>query len=407
MMRVLLLLISLFFISCRSDINTKNIDFLNSVYRPVLDDEFLKKTKDIQEDLKRVSFSANEMKMSDFASWFADRFNMGLIYNDDLSGKTINAELRDANKYEICNAVARYFNTDITDLGTTFFIGEQKLSDSAVLVRKVRGVKVEDLKGILNSLQSRGSQSSQGHVTSDGVIWMFNTVEALQPFNTAFDQLENIDRDAWVVQLYLFDFNKSKAKAIGLDVTGAGNIAVRMLADNSTPSFEFNSNAVLNGLINISDESDTVSIVAQPLFVVSDGFPAKSSNTLSIPYITKITTENGFIEDSGLNFIESGLDINVQIRELSKGSILSLDLTNSKVIQLLDNGLPVRNIANITSETPLATSGVYLLAQSDYIEKKLGDQTIGYEDSYLESSVQVYARVYKLDRKFRGLSASK
>ena len=355
---------------------------------------------------RRTSFSAQGMTIQDFAVWFSKEFGKGIIYESSFNNRKIYAEIRNGTATEISNAVARHLSTELVDLGNTIFIGAIKLDDMGVFVKKVKGVKVADLRAMVASFSGAEGSGLKGHVTDDGVVFLFDKEQGLLPFAKAFDQLASIKLDAWVVQLYLIDFKDEDLQDLGIDLTASGNLAYKMLEGGAgVLKSGFNANVLVDGLIQVSRQTDKIRIVGQPLFVMSDGSNFLIENKDSIPYVKRIATETGFIQDEEVEFIEAGIFIDVKLRELEEGSLLTLKLENSKILRFTENNLPVRNIVKVQSEVPLQTSGVYLIAQSDYVETSEQNKTLGFGSSYKRSTLQVFARVFKIDSKFKGLAS--
>jgi hypothetical protein len=138
-----------------------------------------------------------------------------------------------------------------------------------------------------------------------------------------------------------------------------------------------------------------------------DGKTFNFSNKTSFPIIKRVATETGFIEDSDVEFIDAGMDLEVSIREMLKGSLLTLKFDNSKVIGFSDNNLPIRNIVSVNSEVPLHSSGVYLLCQSDYSESSLNTSFTHRNKTVRKSQLQIYAKIFKLNRNFEGITDKK
>lgn len=393
-----------FLVSCSSSVDPLQVDYFRSVYKPVLE-TVSTSGEDFEGSFKKVTFSADGMKIRDFAIWFTEQFNKGFVYEEALNEKLIHAEVKDTTELELINVISRHLNVEAITVGNTVFLGKVERDDKAVFIRKVKGVKVEDLRTIVENLSGSEGSALKGHVTSDGIVFMFDTERSLKPFANAFDQLARIQVDAWVVQLYLIDFKDSELKNLGIDLSASGNLAYQFLEGGLNPlDSGIKANVLLNALIDVSSKSEAVRIVGQPLFVMSDGSNFLFENKDSIPYIKRVATETGFIQDEDVEFIDSGIFIKCNLRELSQGSLLNLNITNSKILAFDENNLPIRNIVTVNSEAPLSSSGIYLLAQSDYVAQSSSKEEIGGGTNYERSTLQVFARVFKLDRQFKGLA---
>ena len=158
------------------------IDYFESVYKPVQAAAVVASVER-KVDLKRTSFSASGMSMQDFSVWFSNEFNKGIIYDQSFNKTLIYAEIRDATYVEVCNSISRHLNTEIVDLGNTIFIGKVKLDDMGVFIRKIKGVRVEDLKAMVASFGGGEGTALKGHVTSDGVVFLFDKAQSLLPFS--------------------------------------------------------------------------------------------------------------------------------------------------------------------------------------------------------------------------------
>ena len=397
MKMIQILLISLCF-SC-SIFDSKK-PTLSNIYKTVINETKIVKSK---EDFKQITFSARQMSIKDFAVWFSDTYSIGFIYSENLSIKKIDLELKDASIIEVVNSVARFLNTDVIQLDNSYFVGEQKASDNGVLVKKVRGVSVEDLKLIMESVTNQeGSKSAS--VTSDGVVFLIDKEQNLRPVLRALESLEQDYKTAWVVQLYMFDLETEQVQNLGIDLSASGNVAYRLLKPDLLGLDGDLQNVLLEGLIDFSKGSDYVQLVSSPLFVMRDGKEFSFSNLNSFPYVQSITTQEGFIEQGEVSFIDSGMDLKVTLREMLKGSLLNLTFVNSKVLAIDPNSqLPILNSVTVQSEVPLHSSGVYLLCQSDYSEQRFNSSFSHKNQTQIKSQLQIYAKVFKLDRQFKGM----
>lgn len=400
-----LLLLFMFSLSCTSSITQHEIDFFKSVYKPVL---ATKANLENSVDLgKRISFSAQGMKIQDFAVWFSKEFNKGIIYSNSFNDRLIFAELRNATQQEICNSVARHLNTGIVNLGNTFFIGALTLNDLGVFVKRIKGVKIEDLRTVVKNLTAE--KQVEGHVTDDGIVIIVDDESSLLAYSRAFDVLENVDSGAWVVQLYLFDFKESFLDEFGIDLTGSGNLALKFLNSSlqniPMASSGLNVDFALDALINVSRASDKVSIVSNPLFIMRDGSDFVFKNTDSIPQVKRTVSAEGVVSDTDVSFIDVGLKMNIRLRELKKGALLKLDISNEIITEITEDGFPRVNKTSVTSETPLNNSGVYLVAQTSFSSIQNSKKTFGFRGEKSVSTLQIFARVFKIDDKFKGLDS--
>ncbi len=406
------ILIILIFLCACSTPDTATIEFFKSVYSPDNEQLFVNQSQTLE--FKKVSFSAQGITIQDFSVWFAKEFAQGLIFSNVFNDQKLYLELRNASAEDVCNSVARHLNTSFTSLGSTYFIGERQLKELAVYVKKVRGAKVTDLRNIITGLTGDGG--AKGNVSDDGIVFLLDTQESLLSFARAFEQLEAINSDAWVVQLYLFDFKETFIQDLGIDLSGSGNLAYKLLADSQKlpiyqlpfddiikhSSKSLTGSLTLDALIRASRTNDNIKLINQPLFIMRDGSNFQFKNVEKIPFVKKVATQEGFISDTDVTFIDIGLILNVQLRELKHGNLLNINIENSQILAIND-GLPTFSSTTITSETPLAGSGIYLIAQNNFSEKGKTTFIFGSSDSQKSRTLQIFARVFKLSPKFQSI----
>ena len=162
MMKLNILLGSLLLFGCSTQTKVVELNELKSFYRPSL--EHTKTVESDDNQYKKASFSVSDMDFRSFITLVSDKYNVGIVYSDDLDSHKVSAEFKDAGIYEIVNTLSRRYQKDISRVYNTFFIGKGEPEDRGVLVRKVKGLSSEDMNTILEAI---AHEKNRGFVTND------------------------------------------------------------------------------------------------------------------------------------------------------------------------------------------------------------------------------------------------
>lgn len=113
-----------------------------------LDPDFPQGTPKVSQTLKSAStltLSAHLIPFSVFSRVLSDQFNIGLVFSEKLFQKTITAEFKETGLEDVLNVVSRQLNTDVVQVGNTFFVGKLRPEDRGIFVRKVIGYTNKEL----------------------------------------------------------------------------------------------------------------------------------------------------------------------------------------------------------------------------------------------------------------------
>ena len=244
---------------------------------------------------------------------------------------------------------------------------------------------------------------SSCRLTNDGILVVSAKEQILASYASMVDQLLLFEVPSWVVQLYFFEFKDTEELRKSIDLSASGSVAFRFLEPDIAQKSGMFSDMAFRSLLDYSRSSDNLTIVSQPVFVLREGADVVFENTDSIPYVKRVATEEGFIADSDVEFIDAGLSLKVALREMQKGALLTLDLKNTKILSINDIGLPRLNRVSLASEVPIRHTGIYMLAQSDYKEFSKSFKSIGENTASSKTLLQVYARCFRVHRDFKGV----
>ena len=111
--------------------------------------------------------------------------------------------------------------------------------------------------------------------------------------------------------------------------------------------------------------------------MVRDGGKARLRSGTRVPFIrTVINSENGVVETVGVEFVETGLTVDVSMRDYGAGDVL-LDLTVTRQNVLGEVGeLPITSDDSFQTSVVGRSGGTYLLGQllqsDDSISRQAG-----------------------------------
>ena len=229
------------------------------------------KTTDQVSNEPRLSISTDGMPLASCLRYVSDRCHVSVIAAAGLDDKLIVLDVIDQPVSQVLGVIARRIGVQVTRIGSLYFLGELRPEDRGVFVRKVERLSREELNSAVSVLLSE-----HGRVITydDGLVLVGDRVEVLQRISELFDSVESAPAESWVVQLHLISLRDRASQELGLDVNPTGELAFR-LAGIDAVDFGFSVDSMFSALLKASKESDGVTLVAQPMFVLLDGSPCE------------------------------------------------------------------------------------------------------------------------------------
>jgi len=351
-----------------------------------------------------LSMTARDSRLSDFLRLLATETGASIVSDMSLDNQTVSLELTDQPLSVILSVVARRVGAELTKKGTVYYLGNLRSSDVGVLVRRAPRLPPEELKAAVEVLRS-----PLGKVVSydGGVLVVGDRVEALQQMAEMLDRLDELPTVTWVVQLHVVELGERDLRTLGLDLEPALDLAVTFGAASSAAAGAVAGVARaaelkggLSAVLQAEAESETMSIVADPLFLVADGTEATYSRGETYLLAKRATTQGGAVETTGFQQVRAGVDFSISCREVASECLrMRLDFASDEVVRLLDDGRPVVKGEQLHSEADMVSGGVYLMGSMRRQRERRGLLhwlRIGGSRETESTVLHVYARAYRI-----------
>ncbi len=374
--------------SVNSDLKSNVKHDFNDYYNKL--NELKKESREKQVNNK-YTFSASNMNFREFSFWFVRKTGKGLVYSRELDEKTISVEFFNANIEEIINAIAQRFDVKYELNGNTYFIGNLKDEESSYYVRKVNGLKYEDLKTGLETLKTTKSKL---YLTSQGILFYNDRASNIKKIENILDELEKIKINTWIVQFFIIQFVDDKSFNFGMENVTSGDISLFLKnflkPDLNFGDLAFKMSAVLSG-------KDTGSkVISSPMVIVSQGSKAVWNDGSEIPVPNKTVSDSGTVTTSGFTRLQTGLQIECTLYETSQGALMDMSLEDSSILNYIEYS-PVLNKIKLQSQFQLNENSVYLIGELRRKKISNGLQSLfSWEKTKSDSRVCVYTRIYRI-----------
>jgi type II secretory pathway component GspD/PulD (secretin) len=283
-------------------------------------------------------------------------------------------------------------------VGNLFYVGELRPEDNGVLVRRVGRLSSDDLRGAIAVLLSEHGKTQ---VQADGLVIVGDRVEVLQRVDDLLTRIDAAESVCWVVQLYLISMSDGDILDLGLDVTPALEVAATMASASNgldlVPKTSLKGG--LNVVLRAARERSSVSLVGEPLFLLADGARGRVGSGQRVPVVQRAVSNQGTVTTTGYQFIDTGLQINVLLRELSAGAArLELKAESSSVLEYRET-LPILQKDDFEGTAVISSGGVYLvgsLERTAHDKRQTSPFRIAAKDSEQGQVLQIWARAYRV-----------
>ena len=346
-------------------------------------------TKGVSEE--KYTFSATEMKFREFAFWFVRKTSKGFVYSNELDEKIISVEFFNATCEEIINAISQRFDVKYELNGNTYFVGSLKDEETSYLVRKINGLKYEDMK---TGLETMKTTKSKVYVTQQGILFYSDRASNIKKIETVLSDLENIQINTWVVQFFIIQFVDDKSFNFGMENATSGDISLLLKnfikPDLNMGDLAFRMSAVLSG-------KDTGSkVISSPMILATQGTKAIWNDGSEIPVPNKTVSDSGTVTTSGYTRLQTGLQIECTLYETKTGALMDLTIEDSSILNYIEYS-PVLNKIKLQSQFQLNENSVYLIGELRRKKNSDGLQSLfSWEKSKSDSRVCVYTRIYRI-----------
>lgn len=341
------------------------------------------------------------------------RYNLSLVVAGGLTEQTVSLSVHEETLGNLLTLVARQVSAEIVQIGSTYYLGQVKKEDRGILVTRIVRLDPSEIEGVVGSFLSEVGTVS---TVPGGVVIVSDTVTALQRVQQLSDQLNNTTGVMWCVQLYVLRNSFERLRSLGVDFTPAAEIGYTFAAASSGLGFEGDLastlTASLDAIVQAEHEDGYGSTVYSPFLLVQDGTEAKlTDGTRRFLPIATESVETGNTVRTGFQELSVGFSLTVACREVDERSgRLNLDLELSDADSFGPGGEPVLTDQSLSTVVEVVGGGVYLvgsLSERQRFGRYSELFSLGATDSRNRSSVDVWARIYRVGGEYRGRTERK
>lgn len=294
-----------------------------------------------------------------FARWVSDLSGYSVIMDETLRGRTVTLEVVDQPVDEVLSAVARSLGVALDRRRERlFYLGTFQESDAGVLVRRVRRLDQEQLTSAIAVLSSRDGNSIS---FAGGLVIVSDRVEVLDRIDAMLDEVESSVRPVWVVQLYVVSLSDHDLADFGFNFSPALDVALAYAAGSAVGAAGVSVDAGLAAVLTAAETRDSMSLMAEPLFYLSDGESATFVRGQAIPLPLRSVSNMGTVSTNSYKRIQTGQTIDVTIRESSADTaFLTVSVESSDIRGYVERA-PIIFRENFSTRGEVRSGGVYLL----------------------------------------------
>lgn len=298
---------------------------------------------------------------------------------------------------EVLELVARRAGARSVRVGGTWYLGTLHREDRGVFVGRVGGRDPADVAAAVQAVLSDvGKASTYG----DGVLVVSDRAAVLERVRDLVGELQRAQAGTWVVQLQLVAVRDADALAASIGAGGSAELSATIAsASAGGPQSQHVARATVAAIAELSGSMDRSAIVADPVFLLRDGGSARVDDGLEVRIVTRAVTEGGAVVDTGFETIQTGLVVDVAVREVDPTEAV---LTVSAELSALlgeSGGLPVISRRSYTTSAAINSGGVYLLGsirQAERTREAEGFVRLGSADRSASSVLLVWARAWRV-----------
>jgi type II secretory pathway component GspD/PulD (secretin) len=311
-------------------------------------------------------------------------------------------EIRDQPVSDVLALVARRMDVNVTRDGKLFFVGALRPEDRGLLVRRVRRLRFEELEKALEVFQGENGRSA---AFSDGLLVVGDTVEILKRVDEMLTALEATEAPCWIVQLHIVGYTQEAADELGINVEPAARAGVAFATGSAAATVEsgLNISASLDAVLQVAHSRSDVSVTASPMFLLCDGSTGEFVQGDRVPVPKRTVSDAGTVTISGYEFIQTGVEVNMTLREMSPESArVDLEVGMSDLKRLVEEA-PVTGEERFKTSAVVQASGVYLIGTL-VKDRRQRENSLGWQSgSYSADSsqvVQVWLQSYRIGSEF-------
>lgn len=339
-----------------------------------------------------LEFSSRSTSVDDFCRFVAHNCDVSIVTDANLGQRQVALELKNQPLDQVLASIARHLGTNYHQASPSlYFLGATRPQDEAVLVRRVRGLKADQIQAAIRTVSS----SVAVQAFPDGLVVCSDLPETLSRVSDVLDQIEASRPGVWVVQLYLVTMSRDDMTDLGLDITPALDVALAYGVGSGGVS-SGHLDVGLSALLTAARERSTMGVTAEPLFYLIDGESSVFERATQIPIARRAVSDQGTVTVTGYDTFKAGTLVTVEIREVAGQAVrLTYQLELSSLRAVTSDGFPSSDRRTYNGVSHLQSGGVYLLGSIDLTEERQGRGTwlhTGISESNSAEVMQIWAR---------------
>ena len=341
-----------------------------------------------EKDSRSITLSAHHMSLGSLCRLLSDHFRVGVVFSEKLFDRVVSAEFKDTDIDTVFTVLSRQLSVDLVKVGNTFYLGELKDEDKAVLIRRVLSHDNDNLKQIISTLIS---STGKGEVLSGRVVIVSDKDFVIRRLSEALDDLENLSLDSWIVQLYFLVLRKDALAEAGLTMSTSGTISYN-ISENTIDLKDFRIEGLLSGLL----ESSYADLFASPMLILRDGVEGRWHDGQRIPIPKKVVSDSGTVSTTDFSYVTTGLEVVTTVRESKIGGFLELQISLSDIQSYVD-GNPLTSNTSVNISLDMLPNKIYLLSELQrYSVLDRETDTLLFARNKGKSVIQVWGRLYRV-----------
>jgi len=319
---------------------------------------------------------------------------VAIVVAEALDNKMVTAEFKKSPIEDVLATVARRLDVQATLSGDTWFVGELRPEDRAVLVRRIGRLVSEELSAAVNTLLS---QYGRVHSYQDGLVIIGDRVDVLERINAMLDEIENQPESTWCVQLHLVGSSSTGTLELGLE--GLPIFDFALAASTAGASAANVASARWAGLIKTTNEQTIGSVLASPLLLLNGGKRTMLRDGQELRIAKKVVSDQGTVQTLGFEVVNTGLEIQAQLTELDgNAAILDLEISTSD-LNGFNDGAPIITRQTLKCAPTIQSGGIYLLGSiSKQTSTTRNSWLLKVNDQKTIREVQVWCRIQRVSQ---------
>jgi type II secretory pathway component GspD/PulD (secretin) len=329
------------------------------------------------------------MPLTEFLRWLSNETGISVVCAESIDTRPVTVDIVKQGVDGILSVVARRLGVQVTRTANVYYIGDLRIEDKGVLVRRVsRLTGPEIIESIMTLLSENGRVAGY----DDGLVIVGDKVEILQRVAELIEGVENAPSDSWFVQVFLLSFHNDNLLSYGID------LSLDATYQKGLFSQDIIKDGFLSAAISASQEEKLVSLVSNPFFVMADGSTAMYVSGQNVPIPKKAVSDAGTITTTGYEYQQTGLQFKLSLRQVQQDkAFISLYFESSAIADYVE-AAPVtlaekfESAFNINSAVPYLVGSIRTDKKSDKLSGWLSQQKSGSGDT-----LQIWCKAYKID----------